>query len=173
MPNAHVRPTKDRVRESVFSSLGEHIVGARVLDLYAGSGAMGLEALSRGAEQVTFIEQNPAVFRVLCENVAHVAGEGSDQVSVQCRDASRVKGLVTAPFNLVLADPPYDETEGNPLLQKTLLSLAGSSMLQPRSVLIFEQGASMSAIDSSGWELIKTKEYGQTVLLWYRYLGEQ
>lgn len=104
--DARVRPTADRVREAWMSILGAELVGARVLDLYAGSGALGLEALSRGAASVSFVELNPPSLRALAENIAALGVE--DAATVHRGDALRfVERLTGAEFDLVLADPPY------------------------------------------------------------------
>jgi 16S rRNA (guanine966-N2)-methyltransferase len=105
---SRVRPTTDRVREAWMSSLGTRIVGARVLDLFAGSGALGLEALSRGAEEAVFVEQDRHALQALEANVQALAA-GS-----RCRivrgDAFRYLDRLDEPaFDLALADPPYDQ----------------------------------------------------------------
>ncbi|HEX7336676.1 MAG TPA: 16S rRNA (guanine(966)-N(2))-methyltransferase RsmD [Gemmatimonadales bacterium] len=104
--DARVRPTSDRVRESWMNILGSELDGARVLDLFAGSGALGLEALSRGAASVTFVELNPPSLRALQQNIAALGVEAS--VTVHRGDAMRhVERLTAGAFDLVLADPPY------------------------------------------------------------------
>jgi 16S rRNA (guanine966-N2)-methyltransferase len=104
--DARVRPTADRVREAWMSILGAEIEGARVLDLFAGSGALGLEALSRGADAVTFVELNPPSLRALDENV-NTLGVGQ-AVTVHRGDAMRyAERLPEGAFDIVLADPPY------------------------------------------------------------------
>ena len=108
--DARVRPTADRVREAWMSILAGALPGARVLDLYAGSGALGLEALSRGAESVTFVELNPPSLRALETNVAAL-GVG-DRVTVQRGDALRyAERLGAEAFDLALADPPYSRDD--------------------------------------------------------------
>jgi 16S rRNA (guanine966-N2)-methyltransferase len=104
--DARVRPTADRVREAWMSILAGALPGARVLDLYAGSGALGLEALSRGAESVTFVELNPPSLRALEANVATLGV--ADRVTVHRGDALRyAERLGSGAFDLALADPPY------------------------------------------------------------------
>jgi 16S rRNA (guanine966-N2)-methyltransferase len=101
-----VRPTADRVREAWMSILGDALPGARVLDLFAGSGALGLEALSRGAASATFVELNPASLKALKENVSALGAE--DMVTVRRGDAIRyAEKLPERSFDVVLADPPY------------------------------------------------------------------
>ena len=104
--DARVRPTADRVREAWMSILADAIPGARVLDLYAGSGALGLEALSRGAASATFVELNPPSLRALQANIAAL-GVG-DRVTIHRGDALRyAEGLEAGAFDVALADPPY------------------------------------------------------------------
>jgi 16S rRNA (guanine966-N2)-methyltransferase len=104
--DARVRPTADRVREAWMSILGEELNGARVLDLFAGSGALGLEALSRGAASATFVELNPPSLRALDQNVATLGLENI--VTVHRGDAMRyAERLPEHSFDIVFADPPY------------------------------------------------------------------
>jgi 16S rRNA (guanine966-N2)-methyltransferase len=104
--DVRVRPTADRVREAWMNILGEALVGARVLDLFAGSGALGLEALSRGAESVTFVELSPASLEALDRNITALGSE--DAVTVYRGDAMRyAERLPEGAFEVVLADPPY------------------------------------------------------------------
>jgi 16S rRNA (guanine966-N2)-methyltransferase len=104
--DARVRPTADRVREAWMSILGDDLKDARVLDLFAGSGALGLEALSRGAGAVTFVELNAPSLRALRENISNLGVE--EMVTVHRGDAIRhAERLPEAAFDIVLADPPY------------------------------------------------------------------
>jgi 16S rRNA (guanine966-N2)-methyltransferase len=102
-PGTDTRPTSDRVRENVFNILGP-VEGASVLDLYAGSGAMGLEALSRGAERAVFVERDPDAAKVIERNLDKLRLRGS----VLRRDAVSVLASETRKYDLVLVDPPYD-----------------------------------------------------------------
>ena len=109
--DGRVRPTADRVREAWMSILADALDGARVLDLYAGSGALGLEALSRGAERAEFVELNPPSLRALEANVAALGVEG--RVQVHRGDALRFAGrLAAGAFDVAFADPPYDRDDG-------------------------------------------------------------
>jgi 16S rRNA (guanine966-N2)-methyltransferase len=104
--DARVRPTADRIREAWMSILGDALSGARVLDLFAGSGALGLEALSRGAASVNFVELNPPSLQALRQNIAALGVAAA--VTVHRGDALRfVERLSGGEFDLVLADPPY------------------------------------------------------------------
>ncbi len=110
-----IRPTTDRVREAWMSALGGTIPGARVLDLFAGSGALGLEALSRGAAQCLFVEQDAAAIRALRQNIAAFRAQSRCDVR-----ASSVMSLGPAkePLDLILLDPPYDTGAGQVALDK-------------------------------------------------------
>jgi 16S rRNA (guanine966-N2)-methyltransferase len=104
--DTRVRPTADRVREAWMSILGEELNGAQVLDLFAGSGALGLEALSRGAESATFVELNPPSLRALDENISNLGAESA--ATVHRGDAMRyAERLAERAFDIVFADPPY------------------------------------------------------------------
>ncbi len=104
--DSRVRPTADRVREAWMSILGDDLIDARVLDLFAGSGALGLEALSRGAGSVTFVELNPPSLKALRENIVSLGVE--EVATVHRGDAMRfVERLAGKEFDVVLADPPY------------------------------------------------------------------
>jgi 16S rRNA (guanine966-N2)-methyltransferase len=109
--DGRVRPTADRVREAWMSILADALEGARVLDLYAGSGALGLEALSRGAERAEFVELNPPSLRALEANVAALGVAA--RVRVHRGDALRFAGrLAPGAFDVAFADPPYDRDDG-------------------------------------------------------------
>jgi 16S rRNA (guanine966-N2)-methyltransferase len=127
------RPTGDRVREAAFNLIGP-VDDARVLDLFAGSGAMGLEALSRGAASVTFVESDRAACRVISENLAKLRLTGA---RVVCADAVWTLRQDTRTYDLVLVDPPYGEWEalqarlGEPLAR----------VLAPNGLLVVETGS--------------------------------
>ncbi len=111
-----IRPTTDRIREAWMAALGPELPGARVLDLFAGSGALGLEALSRGAEEVVFVERSRGGLRVLRENV-ELLGAG-DRCRIVGGDVYRfLTGFGEEPFDLCVADPPYGEGHAERLLR--------------------------------------------------------
>lgn len=107
VPGRGVRPTTDRVREAWMSILAARIAGARVLDLFAGSGALGLEALSRGAAHVTFVERSHRAARVLQRNI-HALGAGPDTTVIRGDAMTHLRTLEPFAVDLALADPPYD-----------------------------------------------------------------
>jgi 16S rRNA (guanine966-N2)-methyltransferase len=124
------RPTADRVREALFSMLGD-ISGARVLDLYAGSGALGIEALSRGAASAVFVERDPRVAAVIERNLRSL---GLDQEVVR-QDALRFLGRAEGPFDLVFCDPPYDSVPriAGPLAERLPALLANGARIVTES----------------------------------------
>lgn len=147
--DARVRPTADRVREAWMSILGSELTGARVLDLFAGSGALGLEALSRGAESVTFVELNPPSLKALHENIVALGVEAA--TTVHRGDAMRfAERLSPGTFDVVLADPPYTVDHASSL------------------VALFRRnpfGRILSVEHSSGLELDgDTRHYGDTAI---------
>jgi len=169
-PAGHrVRPTSDKVREALFSILGDRISGARVLDLYAGTGAVGLEALSRGAESVLFVEQSALVRRILKENVHSLGLE--DRCAVR---AGRVPGVLDslaaagAEFDMVFADPPYERGQVARLLSsEPLLKVTAADAL-----LIVEMRKS-EAPDPGLWVEAQRRRYGDTCLWFLTRTGEE
>jgi 16S rRNA (guanine966-N2)-methyltransferase len=168
VPKTEVRPTQDKVRAALFSALAAKIPGARVLDLFAGSGAMGIEAWSRGAAYVCWVERSPRVFAVLHRNVGALCRGGEAQVLVLCDDAVDAirQGKVGGSFDLITADPPYDRGNRWGWFEKTLQAVAQSHMLAPQGVLAYE----MSADEGWGpppepWVVVRDKRYGGTRLL--------
>ena len=139
VPPTGVRPTGDRAREALFNSLGTltDLEGAAVLDLYAGSGALGLEALSRGAGTVVFVESSPRVLPVLRANLAAVGLPGGRVVAGSVPTV--VGGRPPVAFDVVLADPPYD-TPADEVLG-VLRGLAGGGWLAPGAVVVVERSS--------------------------------
>ena len=105
-PGEETRPTSDRVREALFSILGARVEGARVLDLFAGSGALGIEALSRGAAEATFVDRSPAAIRVVRANLAALGLE-AEVVRADARAAVRTARAAARQYDLLFLDPPY------------------------------------------------------------------
>jgi 16S rRNA (guanine966-N2)-methyltransferase len=154
-PGRAVRPTRDGVREAVFAMLDSMgvVKGASVLDLFAGTGALGIEALSRGAAQVTFVERDPGVLSVLRANLDRLGlGEptatvvGADVVRFLARDA---RGR--PPADLALCDPPYAFSQWPELLG-----------LVPARLVVVESGTELPTVD--GWLVRNTRRYGGTLV---------
>jgi len=164
-PGDHVRPTADRVKESVFSALGpERLVGARVLDLYAGSGALGLEALSRGAAEALLVDRDPAAARAIRANIDTLGLAGRAELR-RAAVASVVAGPApAAPYDLALLDPPYDTPPGD--LETVLARLADGGWLAPDATVVVERAAGSSPMRwPAGWGSTWERCYGDTLVL--------
>jgi 16S rRNA (guanine966-N2)-methyltransferase len=171
-PGEGVRPTQDRVREALFSALQPVIRGAAFLDLFAGSGAVGLEAWSRGAGRVGWVEQDRRVFATLKANVEALLGEAAtadcrcQDVFTFCRGWRGERG-----FDMIFADPPYAlRGAGAGLAGKLLGELAADRhpLVAPGALLVLEQGAREPVAAAAGWEFLREREYGRTCLRTYR-----
>ncbi|MDR2722303.1 MAG: 16S rRNA (guanine(966)-N(2))-methyltransferase RsmD [Cellulomonadaceae bacterium] len=167
VPPKGTRPTSDRVREAIFSRLDhlDVIAGGRVLDLYAGSGALGLEALSRGASAAVLVDAARNAVEVMRKNVAALGVSGS--VTVVADDAGRyVAGLIAAPqglqgFDLVFLDPPYDVT--NEALGDVLAALTAPGLLAADAVVVVERSTrTPNCAWPDGLEEFARKDYGET-----------
>lgn len=153
---AHLRPTSDRVRESLFSMLMHHdvIVGARVLDLFAGTGALGFEALSRGAQEVCFVENGRVGLGLIAENIKKL--RITDGTTILRSDATRLGQNVQAPFDLIFLDPPYGKGVG----QTALLAAHAGGWCAQNAMIVWEENAPMNA--PAGFERIDKRKYGAT-----------
>lgn len=164
-----IRPTQDKVRAAIFNSLGAAAAGARVLDLYAGSGAFGIEAWSRGAMSVCWVESDRRALSVLKENVAALCGAGPGRVVRQADVAAFLRGGGTGEaFDIVLADPPYDREGERRQLDAVLLALEGGGILAPGGILVFEQSAGEPVPERPEWEVLRDRTYGDTRVLMFR-----
>ena len=160
-PGDEVRPTGDRVREALFSSLQPLLPGAHVLDLYAGSGALGLEAASRGAAQVTLVERDRRTLEVLKANVEVVGLPGVEVVAGDVGALVQAAALPGAPFDLVLADPPYRLPGG----QVDAVLVALRDLLADGAVVVLERAVRAPAPGwPAGYEPDPPRRYGSTVL---------
>ncbi|MGH3719130.1 MAG: 16S rRNA (guanine(966)-N(2))-methyltransferase RsmD [Pseudonocardiaceae bacterium] len=164
VPPRGTRPTSDRVREAVFSALQARrdLEGARVLDLYAGSGALGLEALSRGAVYVRFVESDRRAAAVLRRNVETLGLGGAALVSAA--DVSAVlRGDPGLPYDVVLADPPYALDDA--ALGGVLRALAGGGWLAPAALLVVERPVTaLTPAWPVGVSALTHRRYGDTVV---------
>lgn len=167
VPPGDVRPTSDRVRESLFGRLGD-LDGVRVLDLYAGSGALGIEAISRGAVEATFVEQNARTLGILRANLAEL---GIDSVtSVVAGDvpaAVRRLGRAQERFDLALIDPPYASEEP----ARAFEALVGSAILAPGAMVVLERDRRHPSPHAEGLSALDERRYGDTVVS--RFIAEQ
>lgn len=165
-----VRPTSDRLRETLFNVLahayGDAVSGARVLDLFAGTGALGLEALSRGAAFALFVEDGAEARGVLRGNVEALGVAGQSRIFR--RDATRLGAAhPNPPFSLVFADPPY----GKGLAEKALVSAREGGWLLPDALIITEEAADAAFTAPEGFETIETRAYGDAQLVFLKVEG--
>ena len=165
-----VRPTQDRVREAIFSSLAPILAGARVLDLFAGVGTLGLEAWSRGAASVCWVERDAAVCRALQSNVKALCDDSDRPVRVVRADAFRFLAASPEPetYDVILVDPPYaSRVEESPLPRLSEI-ICDKAAIAPEGILVFEQSAQLDSVEVSGWTLLKDRRYGEARILMYR-----
>jgi 16S rRNA (guanine966-N2)-methyltransferase len=150
-----LRPTPDRVRETLFNWLAPVVNGSRCLDLFAGSGALGLEAASRGAAQVVLVEQDPEVVRVLQEEVARLKAH---QVRVVLREARNYLGGERVPFDIAFLDPPF----GSGMLPGIARALEVGGWLAPgaRIYLEAERSSGLPSLPEN-WELLRSQRAGR------------
>ncbi len=153
------RPTADRTRQALFNVL-EHApwvrspAGARVADLFAGSGALGLEAVSRGAAACLFADHDAAARAAIARNVGALKLEG--RCEIKAWDATRLPPVVGAAFDLVFLDPPY----GRGLVPPTLAALRAGGWLAPGALVVAETGAGEAALVASGFDTVDSRAWG-------------
>ena len=156
-----VRPTADRVREALFSSLGSRVHEAQVLDLFAGSGSLGLEALSRGAASVVFVERSAKVQKVLRRNIEDLGFDAQARVIPgDATAALRLLDTEKARFHLVFCDPPYK----GPLLSQGLTSIESGNLLADNALIVAEHPKNQPPSVPQGLQISATKTYGATDL---------
>lgn len=172
------RPTQSMMRQALFNSIQGVVPESRVLDLFAGSGALGFEALSRGAQQVVFVENNAAALRCIQQNIDDLQVADRTRLISEDLDRAHPEWLKEAPFDLVLADPPYGKGWELKLLQK----LPWDQILTPGGVLCLEwsrerpaknqaskEKSPSEAVDSHPFLVkIREKNYGDSVLTHYK-----
>jgi 16S rRNA (guanine966-N2)-methyltransferase len=164
---AGVRPLSDRAREGLFSSLGPAVVGARVLDLYAGTGALGIEALSRGADRAVFVDRDRRALRAVGENLARTRLEERGRTV-----AAEALGFLTrddkteGPFDLVLADPPYDVPAER--VDALVAALARGWLAPGWAVALARPVRSSTHVIPVDWLASKRLRYGDTAVLIFR-----
>ncbi len=169
-----LRPTQDRVREALFSSLAALLPGASFLDLYAGTGSVGIEAWSRGAGSVCWVEQDRRAFRVLRENIDALSEASSSCKVLPCCMAveafcQRASG---GPFDVIFADPPYGRNRSHEGDIAAVFMKA--TLLKPRGILVLEQavGDCMPAVCEEVWQLLRERRYGSSQLRYFQMKGK-
>jgi 16S rRNA (guanine966-N2)-methyltransferase len=163
-----VRPTTDRVREAVFGILGARVEGASVLDLFAGTGAMALEALSRGAAAAVLVESSAEAFAALKGNVEALGAGEAICLPLDYRKAIRGLAAKGKKFSLVFLDPPY----GKGLVGRSAAELSRAGILAPGAVVLAERAArDPEETLPEGWEKRTDRRYGDTRIAWYDVTG--
>ncbi len=159
-PAAQLRPTSDRVREAIFNLLinggyGDPVSGARVLDLFAGTGALGLEALSRGAAEAVLVDDGAVAKGLIARNIALCRDAPARYLRA---DATRLPPNTGAPFDLILLDPPY----GRGLGELALAAASAGGWLAKEALVVWEESA--PPLPPSGFDRIDQRRYGDTIV---------
>ncbi|HTL60763.1 MAG TPA: 16S rRNA (guanine(966)-N(2))-methyltransferase RsmD [Nitrospira sp.] len=166
-----LRPTSDKVREALFSILGSRIPGCRFLDLYAGTGAVGIEALSRGASVVTFVESDPKAVQIMRKNLTACGLLEQADVCLRSTESFlRNRRSWNGPYDVVFADPPYaDQNAVELVLHSWALGIPTAD-----AVVIIEQAARVqAAAGADSVRLMRRYDYGDTSLLVYHQASEK
>ena len=163
VPKRGVRPTMDRVKAAIFSSLGEAIIGARVLDLFAGSGALGIEALSRGAASAIFVEDDRQSAEAIEKNLAKTNLKGR----VRHQDAFDFLRQTSnaEKFQIIFADPPYERVRDESQTEKLLNNASLPKLLEPNGIFVLEKRLADTLAQTKLWRVIRQKTYGATEVL--------
>ena len=166
VPKSGVRPTPDRVREALFSILYDKLEGANVLDLFAGSGSFGIEALSRGASRATFVEKNRKTTVILRENLETIGLiEQSKVFNTPAERAIPQLALLEERFDLCFLDPPFDAG----ILEKTFHKLSTTLLVAKSGCVICEHHSQAEAPSApEGWTLQQTRSYGDVTVSFYQ-----
>lgn len=166
----NTRPTTDRIKETLFNILQPELRGARFLDLFAGSGGIGLEALSRGAKEATFVENNKEAISCIEENIRFT--KMTDKSTLLKSDVlsalKRLDGL--EPYDIVFMDPPYNQEHEKQVLK----ALVGTTLLTKDTLIIIEADikTEFSYLDEIGYELVRYKKYKTNAHAFVRRVGE-
>ena len=163
-PKGTTRPTTDRLKEALFASLGRRTDDAVVLDLYAGSGALAIEALSRGAARAVLVDRDHAAEVAILANLRAVGFDGVARFQRSSVATFLEAPVPEAPFGVVFLDPPYDTTSGE--VAATLSGLAHARMVVPGGTVVVERPKSGEAVAlPEGWGIERERVYGDTLLV--------
>ncbi|HWX18158.1 MAG TPA: 16S rRNA (guanine(966)-N(2))-methyltransferase RsmD [Chthoniobacterales bacterium] len=168
VPRHGVRPTMDRVKAAIFSSLADQVIGAPILDLFAGSGGLGIEALSRGAASVLFVEEDRQSIAAIEKNLAKTKLSGR----VRQQDVFEFlrRSSLAEKFRIIFADPPYEKTKaGERFTERLLVNAALAQLLEPGGVFVLEKRPAERVPDTELWNVIRAKTYGATEVLFLRH----
>ena len=163
VPKRGVRPTMDRVKAAIFSSLGERVINANVLDLFAGTGALGIEALSRGAASVLFVDQDRQAIAAIEKNLLKTKLKGQTR---QREVFTFLAAAGEAKFDIIFADPPYEKAEtGERFTEKLLTNERLPSLLAEDGIFVLEKMPEEILTEAAGWDISRRKVYGATEVL--------
>ena len=165
---ATTRPTADQVRIALMDTLGPRLPDARVLDLFAGSGSVGLEALSRGAAHATFVERDPRAVEALAENIRTLDVES--RALVVRGDVTRQLGRLATDgrrFEIVFLDPPYATDDG----ERTLAALGGGALIAPEGLVVAQHPTKRQLPESGVLRAFRDRRFGETTLTFFRAGG--
>jgi 16S rRNA (guanine966-N2)-methyltransferase len=169
-PKTGVRPTMDRVKAAIFSSLGDAVIGGRVLDLFAGSGALGIEALSRGAASALFVDEDRQSIATVEQNLAKT------QLQARVRRGEVfdfLRRFSSEEFRIIFADPPYEKTKSGEAYTKLLLGdEALARLLEPDGIFVLEKHPSERLPENRFWSVIRAKTYGETEVLFLQRVSQ-
>lgn len=157
-PGLDTRPTTDRVKESIFNIISPYLPGNLVLDLFSGSGAMGVEALSRGSEHAVFVECDRAAFNVTRQNIQFA--RVSDRAEVIFGDALAFLSHATGQFDIIFLDPPYNTG----LLTGAINKIAEKNLLSEGGIIVAESEHLGEEPDGNHFDIIKRAKYGKTTV---------
>jgi len=164
VPKRSVRPTMDRVKAAIFSSLGDMVIGARVLDLFAGSGALGIEALSRGAASVLFVEEDRQSIAAIETNLVKTNLKGRVRQEDVFAFIGGCAGKET--FQIIFADPPYEKKgSGERFTKKLLKNEALPQLLTVNGLFVLEKRPDENLSKTLLWRIARQKKYGATEVL--------
>jgi len=164
VPRRGVRPTMDRVKAAIFSSLADQVIDAPILDLFAGSGGLGIEALSRGAASVLFVEKDRQSIRAIEKNLAKTKLRGR----VRQQDVFEFlrRSSFAEKFRIIFADPPYEKTKsGERFTEKLLADKRLPQLLEPDGVFVLEKQPGEKLPETASWTAVRARTYGATEVL--------
>ena len=164
-PGEDVRPTQDRVREALFSMLGECVRGAVFLDLFAGTGAVGLEAVSRGAARAVFVESAPRSAACISANVERT--KAGSRCEMHRADVLSWLASCSVTADIAFADPPYALGDQG-VYEEVMRLLAERGVIPPGGIFVAEMASRRACGESPAWELLRDRVYGQSRLAVYR-----
>jgi len=164
-----VRPILGRIKKSLFDILRPRLADAQFLDLYAGSGSVGVEALSRGAASVTFVDLNPGCLSIIRQNLSRL--QLFERARVVKADATRQLSHLGGPFDLVFMGPPYHDAKWNALhlTEPTLGAIARAQILKTGGWVIGQHHAKENPVKDPHWRLFRQEHYGDSRLSFFEY----